>query len=253
MRPRRQQVGAGNCRPSRGWIHQPVRLRDAGGWGWDRRLSESPWTEKRGAVVGRTLEVVAQWPGMTLDMARQALSETLGGRSAQRSCLDLMERGFIDRVRDRGKYRYMITTRGVDCIARRDRVHYSHCKDRIDSLSWVGRPSRRAHEDGVMSFISHFLAVGLPAAAGWRSWEHLGGSGGISPDGLVFLERSPFGPPGLISSTSAAPGVKGESGASSTGTRQTAGGTGGLPWWSVGTSQWRRCSGRWAVPCGFRC
>ena len=45
-----------------------------------------------------------------------------------------------------------------------------------------------------MSFIGHFLAVGLPAAAGWRSWEHLGGSGGISPDGLVFMERSPFGP-----------------------------------------------------------
>ena len=186
--------GAGNCRPSRGWIHQPVRLRDAGGWGWDRRLSESPWTERRGTVVGQTLDVVAQWPGMTLDMARQALCEPLGGRSAQRSCVDLMERGFIDRVRDGGKYRYMVTTRGVDCIARRDRVHYSHCKDRIDSLSWVSRPSRRAHEAGVMSFISQFLAVGLPAAAGWRSWEHLGGSGGISPDGLVFLERSPFGP-----------------------------------------------------------
>ena len=45
-----------------------------------------------------------------------------------------------------------------------------------------------------MSFIGRFLGAGLPAAAGWRSWEHLGGSGGISPDGLVFLERSPFGP-----------------------------------------------------------
>ena len=186
--------GAGNVRPSRGWVQQPVRLRGAGGWSWDRRLKESPWTEKRGAVVGRTLDVVAQWPGMTQDMARQGLSETLVGRSAQRSCMDLMDRGFVDRVRDRGKYRYMITTRGVDCIARRDRVHYSHCKDRIDSLSWVNKSSLRAHEDGVMSFIGHFLGVGLPAAAGWRSWEHLGGSGGISPDGLVFMERSPFGP-----------------------------------------------------------
>ena len=45
-----------------------------------------------------------------------------------------------------------------------------------------------------MSCIGHFLAVWLPAAAGWRSWEHLGGSGGISPDGMVFLERSPYGP-----------------------------------------------------------
>ena len=88
-----------------------------------------------------------------------------------------------------------LARRGVDCISRGDRVHYSQCADRIDSLSWVNKSSLRAHEDGVMSFIGHFLlARGLPVAAGWRSWEHLGGSGGISPDGLVFLTRSPFGP-----------------------------------------------------------
>ena len=32
------------------------------------------------------------------------------------------------------------------------------------------------------------------AAAGWRLWERLGGSGGISPDWLAYLGRSPFGP-----------------------------------------------------------
>ena len=36
-------------------------------------------------------------------------------------------------------------------------------------------------------------ARGLPVAAGWRSWEQLKASG-ISPDGMVFLERSPHGP-----------------------------------------------------------
>ena len=30
-------------------------------------------------------------------------------------------------------------------------------------------------------------------AAGWRSWEQLKESG-ISPDGMVFLERNPYGP-----------------------------------------------------------
>ena len=30
-------------------------------------------------------------------------------------------------------------------------------------------------------------------AAGWRSWEQLKASG-ISPEGMVFLERSPYGP-----------------------------------------------------------
>ena len=53
-----------------------------------------------------------------------------------------------------------LARRGVDCISRGDRVHYSQCADRIDSLSWVNKPSLRAHEDGVMSFMSHFLARG---------------------------------------------------------------------------------------------
>ena len=44
-----------------------------------------------------------------------------------------------------------------------------------------------------MSCFSHFLARGLPVAAGWRSWEQLKATG-ISPDGMVFLERSPYGP-----------------------------------------------------------
>ena len=186
--------GAGYSRPSRGWVYQPVRFRDPGGWGWDRRLAGSPWTEGRGMVAGRVLEIVSQWPGMTLEMARQALREDSHGRSAQRSCRLLADWGLVGRVQDRGKYRHMTTTRGVDCIARRDRVHFAHCRDRIDSLSWINRPSLRAHEAGIMSFIGHFLAAGLPAAAGWRSWEHLGGSGGISPDGMVFLEESPYGP-----------------------------------------------------------
>ena len=86
-----------------------------------------------------------------------------------------------------------LARRGVDCISRRDRVHYSQRADRIDSLSRVNKPSLRAHEDGVMSCFSHFLARGLPVAAGWRSWEQLKASG-ISPEGMVFLERSPYGP-----------------------------------------------------------
>ena len=62
-----------------------------------------------------------------------------------------------------------LARRGVDCISRRDRVHYSQCADRIDSLYRVNKPSLRAHEDGVMSCIGDFLARGLPVAAGWRS------------------------------------------------------------------------------------
>ena len=87
----------------------------------------------------------------------------------------------------------MTVPKGVDCTSRRNRVHYSQCADRIDSLSWVNKPNLRAHEDGVMSCIGHFLARGLPVASGWRSWEQLKPSG-ICPDWMVFLERSPYGP-----------------------------------------------------------
>ena len=126
-------------------------------------------------------------------MARQSLDEGSKGKSAQNSCKALYDLGFVDRLWHGGKYRYMTVPKGVDCISRRDRVHYSQCTDRIDSLSWVNKPNLRAHEDGVMSCFSHFLARGLPVAAGWRSWEQPKESG-ISPDGMAFLERSPYGP-----------------------------------------------------------
>ena len=45
----------------------------------------------------------------------------------------------------------MTTSRGVDRIARRDRVHYSGCTDRVDSLSWVSQVGLRAHEDGIIA------------------------------------------------------------------------------------------------------
>ena len=149
--------------------------------------------EKRGQALGRVLDIVSQWPGATLNLVRRALDQSSRGRAAQNAGRTLHDLGFVDRLWHGGKYRYMTVPKGVDCISRRDRVHYSQCTDRIDSLSWVNKPNLRAHEDGVMSCFSHFLARGLPVAAGWRSWEQLKESG-ISPDGMVFLERSPYGP-----------------------------------------------------------
>ena len=45
-----------------------------------------------------------------------------------------------------------------------------------------------------MELVGKFAAAGLVGAAGWRCWEHMGGSGGIAPDGLVYVEHSPYGP-----------------------------------------------------------
>ena len=157
-------------------------------------LGRFPLDGAPGSVGRSGPHVLSQWPGMTLGMAREALGEGFGGKSAHRSCRFLSGHGLIDRIRHHKEYRYMTTPKVIDCLSRRDRVHFSQSKSRVDSLSWIARPSLRAHEDGVFSFVGRCLAAGLPVAAGWRCWEHLGRSGGISPDGQVFLERSPYGP-----------------------------------------------------------
>ena len=186
--------GARNSRASRGWVLQPLQYRDTGGWGWEQRLQEYPWTERRGVVTGQVLDVISQWPGMALGMVRHSIDGGPNGRSAQNACKSLYDAEMIDRLWHRGKYRYMTTSKGVFFISRRDRVHHAYNKDRVDSLSWVNQKNLRAHEDGIMSFMGHFLARGLPVAAGWRSFDQLGLDGSITPDGMVFLERSPFGP-----------------------------------------------------------
>ena len=186
--------GARNSRASRGWVSQPRQHRSTGGWSWEQRLEASPWTERRGMVTGRALDAISQWPGMALKMVRQSIDEGPGGRSAGNACKLLCDYGFTGRLWHRGKYRYMTTSKGVFFISRRDRVHHSHSKDRVDSLSWVAQPQLRAHEDGIMSFMGHFLARGIPVAAGWRSLDQMGLDGSITPDGMVFLERSPYGP-----------------------------------------------------------
>ena len=181
---------------SRGWVYQPVYVRDPGGWSWDARLKKSIWSMKRGSTVGRVLEYVAQWPGCDLDLLRACMREGASGRSAHRSLQVLRDKKYalVTVVRDRHRLRYRMTNRGRNLLTLRDRVGFSETQRQGESLSWVGSPRLREHEEGVMSFLSFLIASDRPVAAGWRSWEHLGGSGGISPDGLVYLERSPFGP-----------------------------------------------------------
>lgn len=180
---------------SRGWVNQLVETYEMSGWNWQRRLRASPWVARRGVVSGKVLDVISQWPGATLQLLKQAIGESSTGRSAQHACVSLMDSREIHRIWDNGRFRYVTTTRGVNTLSLRDRVHYSDSKRRSESLSWVGRPRLRRHEEGVMDVLGAFLEGGLPVAAGWRSWEYLGsGIGGIAPDGMTFLEQSPFGP-----------------------------------------------------------
>ena len=180
---------------SRGWVNQLVDPYDTGRWNWQRRLRSAPWVARRGVVSGKVFDVISQWPGATLQLQKQSIGESPTARSAQHACLSLIDCKEIHRIWDNGRFRYVTTARGVNTLCLRDRVHYSDSKRRSESLSWMGRPRLRDHEDGVMNVLGQFLEGGLSVAAGWRSWEYLGpGVGGIAPDGMVQLEQSPFGP-----------------------------------------------------------
>ena len=179
---------------SRGWVYQPPQLRDLGGWPWEKRVQRAFSSDSGGTVVGRVLDAVAEWPGMTLAMGRLALGEGGASRRAQNSCKWLVDAGLVDRRLDGVRYRYSLSSRGINLLARRDRVNYGLSRDRSHVLTWPDHPRLRAHEDGVMSLMGQFMEAGLSIAAGWRSWEHLGGGGAISPDGMVYLRHGPYGP-----------------------------------------------------------
>ena len=83
---------------------------------------------------------------------------------------------------------------GFNFLALRDRVSNSKLPAGVRPLPDPVGHRLQDHEDGVMELMGEFAAAGLVGAAGWRCWEHMGGSGGIAPDGLVYVEHSPYGP-----------------------------------------------------------
>ena len=179
---------------SRGWIYQPVYTRSIGSWPWRKRVESSLWSNNGGMGLNRVFDVVVQFPGISSKLcALMTGVEDLSG-SIDHYLRILLAGGFIDRTWSKEGYRYHVMPRGLDRLIRRDRVKYSDYKSRAQASSWIKMPRLREHEDGVMSILSQFRASGAPVASGWRSWEHLGGSGGIAPDGLVYLRQSPYGP-----------------------------------------------------------
>ena len=179
---------------SRGWIYQPVYTRSIGSWPWDKRVDSSLWSNKGGIGLNRVFDVVVQFPGISSKVCAQMAGVGDVSRSVDPYLRILLAGGFIDRIWSKEGYRYHVMPRGLDRLIRRDRVKYSDYKSRAQASSWIKMPRLREHEDGVMSILSQFRVWDAPVASGWRSWEHLGGSGGIAPDGLVYLRESPYGP-----------------------------------------------------------
>lgn len=186
--------GVTEPRPSRGWVYQPLVHRRLGSWPWAKRVESSLWADPGAVSLGRVLDSVLEWPGISTKVSGKMLGDVQNNRLFEPFSRQLLKDGFIGRSRSSDGYRYHLMPKGLDRAVRLDRVKYADYERRAQASSWVKMPSRREHEDGVMSVMGEFRVKGAPVASGWRCWEHLGGSGGIAPDGLVYLKESPYGP-----------------------------------------------------------
>ena len=177
---------------SRGWVQQLPVPRDMGGWGWEQRVADSYWS--RSSAFGGTglLDSVAEWPGMTSKFGKAVFQKSGSSRWVQRRFESLHKEGLITRDEvGRGSYRYSVCQKGSNLLALRDRVSNTRLPAGVRSLP-VG-PRLQDDEDGVMDLMREFAAAGVGGAAGWRCLERMGFEA-IAPDGLVYLEHSPYGP-----------------------------------------------------------
>ena len=186
---------AGGMEPGRsvGWVQQLPVVKDMGGWSWEKRVADCYWSRQSAFGGTRLLDSVAEWPGMTSKFGKELFQEAGSSRWVQRLFKSLHQAKLISgEEAGRSGFRYSACSTGFNLLALRDRVSNSKLPSGVRPLP-VGH-RLRAHEDGVMELVGKFAAAGLVGAAGWRCWEHMGGSGGIAPDGLVYVEHSPYGP-----------------------------------------------------------
>ena len=178
----------------RGWVAEFVYSREMPGGAWDRKKNGNVWEVASSSVAWKILMGVAEWDRITSVGVRGIVGEDGRGRRGLVLLSRLVKAGYLDRRWNGNKYRYNGTVQLRRLIAGMDRVRRTGLPGGYGWSLGANERGLGRHEDGVMEVMGYFMARGLPCACGWRSWEHLGGGGGIAPDGMVLLESSPFGP-----------------------------------------------------------
>ena len=180
---------------SRGWVAQFLGIRDMGNWTWEQRVKSSPFEQLGGPLMRRLFLSVAEWPGMPVSFGRAVLGEAKTSLRAYRFLGSLEEHGYLGRIVDGRSYRYLTNNKGRSLLNVWDRVTTGKLPANLKrAIEGVERVEWHKHERSLMDVMQVFIDLGRPVASGWRSWEHLGGGGGISPDGMVMLKDSPYGP-----------------------------------------------------------
>ena len=144
------------------------------------------------ADTARLLLAVAEWPGMSTGMAHAVLGEGPTGRRAQRALLRMADWGLVRRWREGRRMRYRTTEEGFKVLAEMDRTSAGSMWVTLRMDGWETGAISELHEYGLMDIAAGFLAEGCPVANGWRDNEPMGYSGGIVPDWMVWLTKTPF-------------------------------------------------------------
>ena len=152
-----------------------------------RRLMES----KGSRALIRTLSTVEQWPGVP--KAPLGIFTGLNGKTIKGSLTHLTDLGLIWQVPHGG---YAADHAWLSIAARRDRVWSGRPKQKFGRDKVLDYPAGRIanHEIGLVNLVSRFAAAGCSVAPGWRFRDVMGKAGQLTPDAMIFVEKSLFGP-----------------------------------------------------------
>lgn len=176
-----------------GWLAVPEYQREMGGWSWAKRVGESFCAQDWGAVGALALDRAWEWPGMGSTLALGG-GDLHYGRGVLRQ---MVEARFLDRFKAVGPRdsEYGLAKRGVEAVRRRDGVSRGKGRGRFELAQVKERRERIwEHEKGIMGFVGQLARSGLTVHVGIRAWENIVGGKALSPDAVVWFERSPFGP-----------------------------------------------------------
>ena len=184
-----QWPGPDEVMASQGEIRQSVPRRDLGGWSWDARLEQAIYA-KTGSEV-EVLEFVAEWGELPANWIKEARGESPEGRTTQRALTSLRAAELIQRRGARRSYTYFPSNRALEQLRLRDGIGAGQGGQTSEQI----RNRLLRHETGMKEAVLPFIAAGYEVACGTRSWEDMGQEGGgISPDAMVRLNDTPFGP-----------------------------------------------------------
>ena len=181
--------GPDGLMPSQGEIRQPVPRRDLGGWSWEARLEQAIYA-KTGSEV-EVLRLLAEWGELSTNWIKEARGERPDGRTTQRALTKLLGAGLIQRRGARRSYTYFPSNRALEQLRLRDGIGAGQGGQTSEQI----RNRLLRHETGMKGAMLPFIAARYAVACGTRSWEDMGQEGGgISPDAMVRLNDTPFGP-----------------------------------------------------------